>query len=205
MKKIISLALTLSFFTGLTQTKQITLEEIWKNKTFTPKKFAGFNSMNDGLHYTEIDTNFNLGKYELSTGKKTEELVKASELVAEGKDSAIKIKDYYFSDDETKLVLKDKYEQIYRHSGTADYYVFDFKTRKLKSLSNKGKQMFATIAPIGNKVAFVRENNLFIKDLDNNTEIQITKDGEKNKIKNGWADWVYEEEFSKAEAFFLEC
>lgn len=62
--------------------------------------------------------------------------------------------------------------------------------------------MFATVAPVGNKVAFVRDNNIFIKDLDDNSETQITSDGENNKIKNGWADWVYEEEFSKAEAFF---
>ncbi|MGZ4093416.1 MAG: S9 family peptidase, partial [Bacteroidia bacterium] len=41
-----------------------------------------------------------------------------------------------------------------------------------------------------------------IKDLDNGSETQITTDGENNKIKNGWSDWVYEEEFSKAESFF---
>ncbi|HWY34622.1 MAG TPA: DPP IV N-terminal domain-containing protein, partial [Nitrosopumilaceae archaeon] len=51
-------------------------------------------------------------------------------------------------------------------------------------------------------VAFVRDNNIFVKDLDNNTETPVTTDGEYNKVKNGWADWVYEEEFGKAEAFF---
>src|ERR1700751_890246 len=158
--------------------------------------------MNDGLHYTQLDENKDLAKYELSTGKKIEVLVKSSELTPEGKISTIKIEDYSFSDDETKLMLKNDFEAIYRHSGTASYYVFDFKNRKLKNLSDNGKQMFATIAPVGNKAAFVRENNLFVKDLDNNIETQITSDGEKNKIKNGWADWVYEEEFAKAEAFF---
>jgi dipeptidyl-peptidase-4 len=202
MKKVLNFALALCFVATYAQKKQITLEEIWKDKIFKPVTFLGFNSMNNGIYYTQLDENNDLAKYELSTGKKIEVLVKTNELIPEGKSAAIKIEDYYFSDDETKLVLKNDFEAIYRHSGTATNYVFDFKTRKLKALSNKGKQMFATMAPVGNKVAFVRENNLFIKDLDNNTETQITADGEKNKIKNGWADWVYEEEFSKAEAFF---
>jgi len=202
MKKIITLALVLCFTGTFAQKKQITLEEIWKDKAFAPKRFAGFNSMNDGLHYTQVDENNDLAKYDLNSGKKVEVLVKASELTPERKSGAIKIEDYYFSDDETKLVLKNDFDAIYRRSGTATNYVFDLKTRKLKALSDKGKQMFATMAPVGNKVAFVRENNLFVKDLDNNAETQVTNDGEKNKIKNGWADWVYEEEFSKAEAFF---
>ncbi|HKC66630.1 MAG TPA: DPP IV N-terminal domain-containing protein, partial [Bacteroidia bacterium] len=201
MKKIITFALTLCFIGTFAQKKQITLEDIWRDKVFRPAYFAGFNSMNDGLHYTQLDENKDLAKYELSTGKKIEVLVKANELIPEGRTTAIKIEDYSFSDDETKLMLKNDFEPIYRRSGIATSYVFDLKSRKLKALSEGGKQMFATIAPVGNKVAFVRENNLFVKDLDNNTETQITTDGEKNKIKNGWADWVYEEEFSKAEAF----
>ena len=184
MKKIITLTLTCFFIVASAQKKQITLEEIWKDKVFKPVTFKGFNSMNDGVHYTQVDENNDLAKYELSTGKKTEILVKASELMPEGSSSTIKIEDYYFSDDETKLVLKNDFEAIYRHSGTATNYVFDFKSRKLKALSDKGKQMFATMAPVGNKVAFVRDNNLFIKDLDNNNETKITTDGEKNKIKN---------------------
>ncbi|HEX7414541.1 MAG TPA: S9 family peptidase [Bacteroidia bacterium] len=202
MKRNFIIALAFLFTGAFAQKKQITVEDIWKNYAFMPAHFGGFNSMNDGMYYTQLDSNLDLTKYELKTGKRIETLVKANELIAEGRKDTLKIEDYSFSEDETKLLIKNGYKPIYRHSGTATNYVFDLKTRILKALSDKGKQMFATIAPVGNKVAFVRDNNLFIKDLDNNTETQITTDGEKNKIKNGWADWVYEEEFSKAEAFF---
>ncbi|HXB40994.1 MAG TPA: S9 family peptidase [Bacteroidia bacterium] len=202
IKKIAFLFLAFVFVTAAAQKTQISVEDVWKNYTFFPAMFPGFNSMNDGVNYTQTEDNGDLAKYELSTGKQVAVLVKASELTPEGQSTPIKIQDYSFSDDETKLVIKNDYTGIYRRSGTANNYVFDFKTRKLKALSDKGKQMFATVAPVGNKVAFVRDNNIFIKDLDANTEIQITTDGENNKIKNGWADWVYEEEFSKAEAFF---
>ncbi|MDB5012331.1 MAG: Dipeptidyl-peptidase, partial [Daejeonella sp.] len=65
-----------------------------------------------------------------------------------------------------------------------------------------GKQMFAQFSPDGSKVAFVRENNLFIKDLTSKEEKQITTDGKFNNIINGGTDWVYEEEFTFDRAFF---
>ena len=201
MKKIGSIILVFFFAGAFAQKKQIAIEEIWHDYAFRPANFGGFNSMKDGLFYTQLDENSDLSKYELNSGKMVETLVKLNELKVEGSSLPIKIEDYSFSDDETKLIIRNDFVPIYRHSGTATNYVFDLKTHKLKTLSDNGKQMFATIAPVGNKVAFVRDNNIFIKDLDHNTETKITTDGEKNKIKNGWADWVYEEEFSKAEAF----
>lgn len=61
--------------------------------------------------------------------------------------------------------------------------------------------MFPTFSPDGKKIAYVRDNNIYIRDLAGNSETAVTTDGEKNKIKNGWADWVYEEEFSKPDYF----
>ncbi|MFL5753073.1 MAG: S9 family peptidase, partial [Bacteroidia bacterium] len=181
--------------------KQITVEDIWRDYTFYPAQFAGFNSMNDGISYTQQEENGDIGKYELKSGKNLGTIVKNDELKTETGES-IKIEDYSFSQDESKLMLPTNFEPIYRRSGTSNTFVFDLKSRKLKKLSDKGNQMFPTFAPVGNKVAFVRGNNIFVKDLNNGTEIQLTNDGEENKVKNGWADWVYEEEFSKAEAFF---
>jgi dipeptidyl-peptidase 4 len=202
MKNILVFLIAFSFVSATAQKKQISIEDAVGGNTFKPASFSGFNSMNDGISYTDLNSKGDLIKYELKSGKELSTLLKADELTPEGKSAPIKLENYTFSDDETKLVLKNDFTPIYRRSGTANNYVFDFKTRKLKSLSDKGKQMFATLAPVGNKVAFVRDNNIFIKDLDENTETQITNDGENNKIKNGWADWVYEEEFAKAEAFF---
>lgn len=200
-KKIFVALLLFISVSSIAQKKQVTVEDIWKNYSFFPGMFGGFNSMKDGISYSQMEENGDINKYEFKSGKLLSNVVKATELVPEGSKTAITPGDYYFSDDESKIVFPMDQEAIYRRSATATNYVFDLKTRKLKNLSEKGKQMFATIAPVGNKVAFVRDNNLFVKDLDNNAETQLTNDGEYNKIKNGWADWVYEEEFSKAEAF----
>ncbi len=67
---------------------------------------------------------------------------------------------------------------------------------------SEGKQRYATFSPDGGKVAFVRGNNLFVKDLKNDEETQLSQEGEMNKIIYGATDWVYEEEFAFDKAFF---
>ena len=199
--KISILILLFLGFKLVAQKQKITLENIWKEYKFIPERFAGFNSMKDGISYSQVEENGDINKYELKSGKVLSNIVKANELIVSGTSDTIVAGDYYFNDDETKIIFPQNYKAIYRRSGTAVNYVFDIKTRKLVALSDKGPQLFASMSPKGSKVAFVRDNNLFIKDLSTQTEIQITQDGVYNKVKNGWCDWVYEEEFSKAEAF----
>ena len=180
----------------------LTVDDICSKKELKTKGAVSFNTMKDGLHYTSIkDSNDikSIVKYDLKTGNKVAELVRG-ENVKVG-DKKIDLSDYTFSIDESKLLVKTETQSIYRRSSKALYYVYDLKTGKTTELSKGGKQMFATFSPTGNKVAFVRENNLFIKDLDTELEIESTSDGKNNEIKNGWADWVYEEEFGKAKFF----
>lgn len=66
---------------------------------------------------------------------------------------------------------------------------------------NGEKISYATLSPDNDKAAFVKENNLYLVELATNKLTQITTDGAWNKVINGAADWVYEEEFSMAQAF----
>ena len=74
-------------------------------------------------------------------------------------------------------------------------------SRKLEPLSDGGPQQAPVWSPDGTKVAFVRDNNIFlVKLLYNNSESQVTKDGRFNHIINGIPDWVNEEEFAFSHA-----
>ncbi len=198
MKKITLLLLVLQIsINSFSQNKKITLEDCWKNFTFASKSAGGLNSMNDGLRYSDFDGNM-LVIYDYKTGNALDTLVSKEQLYAPGDEPFL---DYAFNKDETKILFSRNKESIYRRSSKANYFIFDIKTQSLKPLSNNGKQMFASFSPNSNQVAFVRDNNVFIKDLLANKEIQVTTDGKWNFIKNGWCDWVYEEEFSFAKAF----
>lgn len=92
---------------------------------------------------------------------------------------------------------------IYRHSFTANCTVKDSETGK--EFEVKGEIKIPTLSPDGRHLAFVRDNNIYLLNLQSlsegedydKAEIAVTKDGEWNKVINGHADWVYEEEFAQ--------
>lgn len=203
MKKIILLLLISTSVIAQTK-KQITLEDIFKKGTFASKSVRGLRSMNDGKTYLSIATDEKtrlryVAKNNYSDGKLNTILYKESDLVYKGDTLPVSIE---FSADESKVLIPVGEEQIYRRSAKANYFVFDLKTKKITEVSGRGKQLFANFSPDGSKVGFVRDNNLFVKDLASGTELQLTSDGKNNEIINGRCDWVYEEEFSFAQAFF---
>ncbi|RKD90615.1 S9 family peptidase [Mangrovibacterium diazotrophicum] len=184
-------------FSSLAQ-KQISIEDVQAYGTFSEQKVEGLYSMNDGLHYTTLEYGNKIVKYNYKNGEKAGVVFDLSTV----KDAAIKsFSEYEFSDDETKILLTTEKEKIYRHSSSANYYVWNSVTQELSELSAKGKQQLATFSPDGERVAFVRDNNIFVKSLKFGTENQVTTDGKVNEIINGAPDWVYEEEFSFNKAF----
>lgn len=202
LKKLSLFILFLTSFVINAQ-KNISVEDIFTKRIFTAKSSSGFKTLKNGIHYTDLvndSSGIYIAKYDLKTGKKISVIVKESDVNISGK--KIDISNYTFSPDESKIIFSVNSEEIYRRSSKSENYVYDINSGSTTNLSSSpGKQMFTTFSPKGNKVAFVRDNNLFIKNLDINKETQITFDGKINEIKNGWADWVYEEEFSKANYF----
>lgn len=180
--------------------KDITLEDIYKSTTFSGVPFFPPESMNDGIHFSQFHDTLTYGEivqYDYISFAKSGVILHGSTLIPEGKTEPIKIDGYSFSPDESKILIWNGTERIYRHSTRENYFIYDRNTKKCVALSTGGKQSYAHFSPDGNKIAFVRENNLFIKDLSSGkAESQITMDGKINSIINGAVDWVYEEEFS---------
>lgn len=181
--------------------QKITLENIWIENTFSPDMVRGMNPLKNGRDFAVIeDTALNVFSYE--TGEYLKTLQHKNDLIPDGDENPIPFRSYTLSPDESKMLIPTQTERIYRHSSRSYFYIYDLETKQLKPLSENGKQRLATFSPDGNKIAFVRENNLFITDLKQGTEQRITTDGVLNEIINGTTDWVYEEEFSFTKAFF---
>ncbi|PSR11201.1 MAG: S9 family peptidase [Bacteroidetes bacterium] len=177
--------------------KAITLENIWQDYTFIPESVPGFTFMNDGQHYTRLENN-KIQKYDLRTGKLVATLLDAGTLP-----DISEIGAYRFTEDESKIVLSNNAESIYRHSFTANFFVYDRESNQLTAIFPGGAGIrLAALNPQGTKAAFVQANNLYIKDLNTGKIEPVTTDGEINKIINGATDWVYEEEFGDDNGFF---
>lgn len=180
--------------------KQITIEDIWESGKFSPRGISGLVSMNDGIHYT-VRQRDSINQYRYDGGKLVQTILHKGMLTPDGATSPILINSYSFSNDESKMLLSTETESIYRHSSVSNFYIFDRLNQKLTLLSSNGKQRLADFSPDGKMVAFVRDNNIFITNLIEGTEKQITYDGLQNHIINGTTDWVYEEEFAITKGF----
>lgn len=179
--------------------KKFTLEDLFVKETFKTQTVDELRPMKDGEHYTTLENNTQIVKYSFKTGKEVEVVFDITKI----KDAPIsKFSNYEFSSDETKVLLTTDIKPIYRHSFTATCYIWNFVTEEFIALSEKGPQQVPTFSPDGERVAFVCNNNVFIKSLKFGTENQVTYDGEKNKTINGIPDWVYEEEFGYNKAMW---
>ncbi len=182
----------------------LTVEKIWKKREFSAKGIAGFRSLNDGEHYTELEENngkqFVTKKLISDSPDKYEVLIAPENLIYEG--TTVIIDDYFFNDDETKVLLTTSTTPVYRRSYTAVYYLYDLKTKKLQPLDTVHQpQTLAEYSPDGMMVSFIYKNDLYVKNIQSGKVTALTEDGKRNKVINGTTDWVYEEEFSITKAY----
>ena len=196
--KFVFFALLLGVFSAIGQQKQLQMEEIWDG-TFQTRSLFRLHSLQNGEEYTVMQYDFNRNRtidvYRYDTGEKVRSLLNAAD------HSELKsLFQYSFSPDETMLLLGTERQSIYRRSVLAVYYVLDIATGELQQI-DADKIQEPTFSADGSKIAYGKDNNLFIKDLKTQTTTQVTTDGKRNEIINGIADWVYEEEFAIVRMF----
>lgn len=169
----------------------LTLEEYCKSR---PASVKTMTPLPDGETYAAVsDDGKAIEIFSYKTGKKTGELFNVATVKGE-----VKISDfdgYKISDNGRKILLWNDTKLIYRHSFTAEYYVYDTMRMTMARVSEKGAQRDATISHDGRLVAYTRGNNIFISNIDYKTDYAVTTDGVEGKIINGSPDWGYEEEF----------
>jgi dipeptidyl-peptidase-4 len=199
MKYLSLFALVLFVNSTVIAQQKISVEEIYTG-AFRTKGMDDLQSLKNTNQYTVL--NFDrasrsqqIDLYDFSTLKKVATLLDTKDFseLKNGIDS------YTFSSDEKKILIANNSQQIFRRSFTADYFLYDTTTKKLKAVLDNVQE--PTFSPDGTKIAFAKENNLFVLDLATNATVAITSDGKKNAIINGITDWVYEEEFSFVRAY----
>ena len=192
---------TLLFLVSISVVAQqkITIEEIYTG-AFRTKGMDELQAMKNTNQYTILNSDKasksqQIDLYDYATLKKVTTLIdtKSFPALSDGIDS------YTFSKDEKQILIANNTNPIFRHSFTADYYLYNSTTKELSKLFEQVQE--PTLSPDGLKVAFAKANDLFVYDIASKQTVQITSDGKKNEIINGITDWVYEEEFAFVKAF----
>ncbi len=188
-------------------TERLTLRDIHASELLSPDRFRGGRWADEGPVITYIETPegdsaTHLMRYNLETDERAR-LIDGANLYAEDVGRLIEIEDYQYSRDRAKVLLYTDSERVWRYNTKGFYYVYDLDTQALTPIADRdeGYQMFARFNPAGTQVAFVRERNLFVVDLETGEVTPLTFDGEAGSIINGTFDWVYEEELGLRDGF----
>src|SRR6185436_9653687 len=141
-------------------------------------------------------------RYDAASGARTI-LVAASALVPPGTKTPLDIDDYTWSADNRRLLVFTNTRRVWRQNTRGDYWVLDIGTGALKKIGGRVDEaalMFAKFSPDGTRVAYGRNNNIYVERIDDGRMVQLTTDGSATTI-NGTSDWVYEEELDVRDGF----
>ncbi len=202
-----------------TSSPVLSLEQIFKDKTFNQERAPYFRWLDDGSGYTVLESRSaspqiadenkhgvdgsDIVRYQPDgSGRKV--LVSLEQLTPIGSKVPLTIEDYQWSKDGNWLLVFTQGEKVWRSRSRGDFWVLNLKTNVLYQLGGNSPKprslMFAKFSPDSQKVAYVQHNNIYFETLGEHLASPLTQDGNETTI-NGNFDWVYEEEFSIRDGF----
>ncbi len=182
------------------------LGRIFQAGVYDPPAFGPARWLPDGSGYSTVEPSTagasDLVRYDAATGNRTV-LVPGSRLIPQGRQTALGISDYAWSDDGARLLVFTNTAKVWRQNTRGDYWVLDLQSGRLRQLGASAPAsslMFAKFSPDGTRAAYVRGNNLYVERIDDGRVTPLTSSGS-DTIINGTSDWVYEEELGVRDGF----
>ena len=105
---------------------------------------------------------------------------------------------FQWARDFKNIVFQANFQQLYRRSGTADFYIYSLSSKSLQ-LGGRGART-AELSPDGTMLGEERNGDMYVVDLATKAERRLTTDAT-DHVYNGHFDWVYEEEFGLPQAW----
>jgi dipeptidyl-peptidase-4 len=187
----------------------LTLDRIFNSNEFMPQQLGRVRWLEKQAAYIKLEVDStappgrSLIRYDAQTGRR-DVWVPASRLKPPGDSLPLNVEDYSISPDQRRILIFTNSQKVWRQNTRGDFWILDLSSWALRKLGGSQAKpstlMFAKFSPDGGRVAYVRENNLYVENVTNGQITQLTKDGSRTII-NGTFDWVYEEELSLRDGF----
>ncbi len=204
-----ALALMLLSASILAAQDSLTLDRIFNSDEFASEQLGRVRWLENEAAYVRLEADSatpggrSFVRYDAATGKR-DVWIPARRLVPPGDSMPLAAEDYSISPDKRRLLIFTNSQKVWRQNTRGDFWSLDLSNWSLRKLGGAQAKpstlMFAKFSPDGNRIAYVRENNLYVEDLGNGRITQLTHDGSRTII-NGTFDWVYEEELNLRDGF----
>ncbi|XP_043381204.1 prolyl endopeptidase FAP isoform X7 [Chelonia mydas] len=165
--------------------RALTLEDYLNGKFQYKTFFPYWISSHEYLHQSAED---NVILYDVETEHST--IILTNDTLRK-----VNASNYALSADKQFIVLESDYTKLWRYSYTASYHIYDLQYGNFVTEPPlPHKIQYISWSPVGHKLAYVYQNNIYLKQYPEDPAIKITSNGKENVIFNGIPDWVYEEE-----------
>ena len=138
----------------------------------------------------------NVVRYDSATGRRRDVLITAAQLTPQGAAIPLDIEDLSWSADGQRVLVFTNTRRVWRTNSRGDYWLLDRRTGRLKKIGGDAPDaslMYAKFSPDATKVAYVRQNDIYVEDVATGAVTRLTHDGS-DLVVNGGSDWVNEEE-----------
>jgi dipeptidyl-peptidase-4 len=186
---------------------RLTVERIFGTREFAARGAGQLRWLDDSTYVAlqaspQQSGGAELARFNARTGAR-DVLVQTAWLTPNGASAPLEVEGYFWSPDRKRLLVFTASERVWRENTRGDYWVLDLASRQLRKLGGDAPRstlMFAKFSPDGGRVAYVRQNDLYVEDIASGAITRLTSDGSRTII-NGTFDWVYEEELSLRDGF----
>ena len=192
------------FWPAMSQNKKkLSLDDIYSSTRFQGKTVADIQWLPDGSAFTFTRANnrtseIDIYRHDAATGQETL-ILRGDQLTWDG--DKVVMTAYRTTGNQNHLLITGARKQIWRHSFAAPYFLYRVDEKKLVALAGADPDLQnVALSPDGRHVGFAKKNNLHVAEVSSGSVRQLTNDGS-DEILNGIFDWVYEEEFGRADAF----
>jgi dipeptidyl-peptidase-4 len=185
----------------------LTLDSIfsYRSKSLGPVQWQDDGSGYLALEPSKTKPNFvDLVRYDALNGERAVK-VSAEKLLPAGATEPLSIEAFSITGDGQRVLIFTNSARVWRSNTRGDFWVLDLRTNALRKLGGPDAKpsslMFAKFSPDGERVGYVRENNIYVEQLSGDAKItKLTTDGSRYLV-NGTFDWVYEEELFCRDGF----
>lgn len=195
---ILQIVFLLVFVSQIHAQTKLTLDDIFIHEKFKLNDLAGFQWVPNQNQFTYLkkldDSKFDIHLYNIQTT--TDSILvdweKIPFLISEKKEKRFSLQNYLWSPDGRMILFPDE----------NSLHLLDVKSGELKLLLESESEIRdPQFSPDSKKLMYLRDFNIWVLDLEQTRESQITTQG----FENFWIgrfDWVYEEEFGIRTGFF---
>ncbi len=192
--------------------EQLTIDRIYSSPSLNGKTPKSLKISPDGSRVTYLQgkennlNTYDLWEYNLASKENkllvnSQDLFSGTEILSDEEKArrerqrvyGFGIMEYQFSSDGSALLFPLN----------GDIYYYHLASKSAKRLTETAAfETDIKFSPKGNFVSFIRAQNVYVLNIKNGKETQLTKDGGSNNIKNGMSEFVAQEEMSRMTGYW---